>query len=130
MILAIRTDKPEAELALYDAAGKLLAEERWEAHRLLSSTIHTKARELLRGENGEWADISGIVVWQGPGSFTGLRIGITVANALAYSHGVPVTGATGQSWAADGIKQLDDAPRGGFVVPDYGREAHITQPRK
>lgn len=36
------------------------------------------------------AGINGIVVVQGPGNFTGLRVGVTVANTLAYANGLPL----------------------------------------
>lgn len=36
--------------------------------------------------------LKGIEVETGPGSFTGLRVGVSVANALAYSLGIPVNG--------------------------------------
>jgi tRNA threonylcarbamoyladenosine biosynthesis protein TsaB len=35
-------------------------------------------------------DIEGVVCFKGPGSFTGLRIGLTVGNALAYAQNIPV----------------------------------------
>lgn len=37
-------------------------------------------------------DLDGIEVETGPGSFTGLRVGVSVANALGYSLGIPVNG--------------------------------------
>ncbi len=46
IILTIRTDKPEAEIGLYDGEQQL-AYEMWSAHRQLAETIHTKIKELL-----------------------------------------------------------------------------------
>lgn len=46
----------------------------------------------LRKRNKTSKDISGIQVNTGPGSFTGLRIGVAVANALGWSLNVPVNG--------------------------------------
>ena len=39
------------------------------------------------------ADVRGVIVADGPGSFTGLRVGATVAKALARTHGLPVLSA-------------------------------------
>ena len=39
-----------------------------------------------------WDVLEGIEVETGPGSFTGLRVGVSVANALGYSLGIPVNG--------------------------------------
>ena len=38
------------------------------------------------------ADIDAIAVYQGPGSYTGLRVGISVANAMAWALNIPVVG--------------------------------------
>jgi len=48
--------------------------------------------ELLRENNLTFTDITEITVTTGPGSFTGLRVGATVANALGYLLDVPVNG--------------------------------------
>lgn len=130
MILTIRTDKPEAEIGLFDADGKQLVYETWEAHRKLGETIHLKLQDLLNSNNSEQADIKGIIIYEGPGSFTGLRIGISVANALAYSLGVPIVGATGEQWIQAGLVQIKDTKRSQYVTPQYGADAHITQPKK
>ena len=42
--------------------------------------------------NVNWKNIEGIEVETGPGSFTGLRVGVAVANALGFSLGIPVNG--------------------------------------
>ena len=46
----------------------------------------------LEKENFKQEDITGIEVNRGPGSFTGTRIGVTIANALGFALGVPVNG--------------------------------------
>ena len=125
LTLTIRTDKPEAELGLY-ADSKQLKYGTWLAHRELAETIHLKLAELLKGQQRDLKDISGIVVFQGPGSFTGLRIGITVANALASGLNVPIVASKGQSWLEDGIKTLKKGHNDHIALPEYGAEPHIT----
>lgn len=48
--------------------------------------------KLLKSENLEFKDLKGIEVEIGPGSFTGLRVGVSVANALGFALGIPVNG--------------------------------------
>lgn len=126
IVLCIRTDKPESEIYLYDGEAQINSI-RWEAHRQLADTIHIKIRELLEAQHKTIKDLEKIVVFEGPGSFTGLRIGLSVANALAYGLGIPIAGTTGDEWQIDGIKATDSNEP---VQPQYGREAHITAPRK
>lgn len=129
MYLTIRTDKPESEIGLFDGHEKItyLA---WEAHRQLAETLHAKIDELLTGAKRTLGDVNGIVCYKGPGSFTGLRIGLTVGNALSYSLDIPIVGANGDDWQVEGINELSQTPRKQTIVPDYGREAHITKQKK
>ncbi len=48
--------------------------------------------KLLRTTNFELKTLQGIEVETGPGSFTGLRVGVSVANALGFALGIPVNG--------------------------------------
>lgn len=48
--------------------------------------------KILKTNKLKLQDLSGIEVETGPGSFTGLRVGVSVANALGYSLGIPVNG--------------------------------------
>lgn len=128
LILTIRTDKPEAELGLYDD-DRQLKYETWLAHRELAETIHTKVNELLKDQQKTLANIQGIVVFKGPGSFTGLRIGVTVANALAYSLAVPIVATENQDWLERGIKMLQNDQNDQIVIPEYGALPHITPPK-
>ena len=128
MILLIRTDKPEAEIIL--AKNDIVDDCKWEAHRILSDTLLQKINDLLKKNNVELHDLTGIGVFKGPGSFTGLRIGITVANTLADSLDLPIAGVSGKNWAKDAIKELKDHPQRQIITPKYGAEANITKPRK
>lgn len=126
LILTIRTDKPIAELGLYNDSRRL-AYLTWQAHRELAETIHLKLRELL--DTRKLAALDGVVVFKGPGSFTGLRIGASVANALADSLHVPITGETSDTWITNGIERLQANQNDQIVVPNYGAPPHITPPK-
>jgi tRNA threonylcarbamoyladenosine biosynthesis protein TsaB len=128
LILTIRTDKPEAEVGLYqdNQQRKYI---NWQAHRQLAETTHLTIQELLRGSHEKLEDVEGIAVYQGPGSFTGLRIGITVANALATGLNVPICAAEGETWLPTALQKLISGQDDKLVVPTYGAEVHITPPK-
>ncbi|HKX24146.1 MAG TPA: tRNA (adenosine(37)-N6)-threonylcarbamoyltransferase complex dimerization subunit type 1 TsaB [Candidatus Saccharimonadales bacterium] len=131
VVLTIRTDKPEAEVGVYGAEGKQLTYNVWLAHRELSKTLHSVIRDELKKNNAELSDLGGIVVYQGPGSFTGLRIGITVANALAHELKIPIVGAAQEDkWLERGLSRLADGDNDQLVMPEYGGEANITLQKK
>jgi tRNA threonylcarbamoyladenosine biosynthesis protein TsaB len=128
IILTLRTDKPEAEIGLFDGANEL-ATLAWPAHRQLAETVHLQIKKLLDASSMTLPDLGGIVVFRGPGSFTGLRIGICVANALATGLGLPIVGAEGKDWAQQGISELLGGKNEKLVVPDYGSPPHTTKPK-
>ena len=129
LILTIRTDKPEAEIGLFSGQEQL-AYETWYAHRELSVTLHQKILSLLEAQDKTLQDIGGIVGFAGPGSFTGLRIGLTVANTLAYAFGRPIVAAKGEDWAAAGITRLQAGEQDTAAMPEYGAPVHITVQKK
>jgi len=129
LILTIRTDKPEAEVGLYEDQTKI-AYEVWYAHRELSMTLHQKITEVLQAHGKTLQDLQGIVGFAGPGSFTGLRIGLTVANTLAYSFTIPVVATQHENWIADGITRLQAGDADRLALPEYGAPVHITQQKK
>jgi len=128
IVLTIRTDKPESEIGIFKS-GKQIAYEEWAAHRQLAETIHKKIEELLESQSLELRDLNGVICFSGPGSFTGLRIGASVANAIAYSLEIPVIGVNGDGWLADGLRLVEE-PSSKYVVPDYGAPVFITRQKK
>lgn len=129
IILGIRTDKPEAELHLAYGNNEQ-AVLVWPAHRELARIIHAQIRDFLAEHNMQVTDIEGIVVLRGPGSFTGLRIGITVANTLARGLGVPIVGTLSGDWFKTGTEKLTGGMNDEQVLPEYGAPVHITPQKK
>jgi tRNA threonylcarbamoyladenosine biosynthesis protein TsaB len=137
--LILRTDKPEAELGL-SQDSKRLGYTTWPAHRQLAETIHLEITKLLESQNNKLGNIKGLVVFKGPGSFTGLRIGLSVANALAYGLRIPIVsrgnegqGETkegpGEDWIAAGVAALEAGEDETVSLPEYGALPHITLPK-
>lgn len=102
----------------------------WEIGRGLADNLIGYLRERLVDQNASWADITGLAVYKGPGSFTGLRIGLTVFNTIADTSGVPIVGETGESWFERAVTRLESGENDGLVMPLYGQAPNITKPRK
>lgn len=128
LILTIRTDKPEAELGLYENQTRL-AYFTWPAHRQLAETIHLNIKDLLDSYQKTLKDIEAIAVYKGPGSFTGLRIGLSVANALAQGLEIPITASGGENWIQAAVSRLARREDDKLALPEYGSPPHITQPK-
>ena len=128
MILLLNTSTPTCLLSMVE--GEWRYDTTWEAGRGLAKGLLGFIEQEISTQDKSMSDITGLVVYRGPGSFTGLRIGITVFNTLAYSNNWPIVGATGDDWRAVGLKRLEAGENDEIVLPEYGGEANITKPRK
>ena len=102
----------------------------WQADRTLAKNLLAFLRDKLDENNKTWLDISAIGVFQGPGSFTGLRIGLTVMNTIADAQNIPIVGARGEDWQKEAIDKISSGINEKIVMPFYGGEAHITSPKR
>ncbi len=128
MILLLNTSTPFCELFLVD--GDTTHDGSWQAERELARDLLGRMDTLLSAHGAVWTDISGVGVYKGPGSFTGLRIGLTVVNTIADSQHIPIVGGTGDTWRQDVLARLQLGENDQIVLPDYGGDANITTPRK
>lgn len=89
MILWINTsDRKKIEVALKEE-GKIRTS-RFAENDFGSQVLLNLITEILKKNKLEFSDLSGIEVEKGPGSYTGLKVGASVANALGFSLGIPV----------------------------------------
>ncbi|MDB5162622.1 MAG: HAD-superfamily hydrolase, subfamily variant 3 [Candidatus Saccharibacteria bacterium] len=128
MILLLDTSTPECRLTFID--GDWHYETKWEANRELAKGLLLYIQTELEGQGKTWTSITGLGVFKGPGSFTGLRIGITVLNTVAYAQSIPIVGEDGEDWREKAVQRLLSGESDSIVLPEYGGEANITQPRK
>lgn len=129
MILLLDTSTPDCSLKLVEN-DTVLVDDTWHADRELAEKIFTYLHKKMSSVGKDWSDISGIGMFQGPGSFTGLRIGATVVNTLSHTQHIPVVGVSGDDWQRHALDRLENNEDDKIILPDYGRPARITSPRK
>jgi len=88
LILAIESSTPLGSVALV-SGGKLLGETVLPREKQASETFLSAIDRLLR-EGGGPATATHVAVSAGPGSFTGLRVGMAAAKGLCFGWGVPI----------------------------------------
>lgn len=128
MILLLDTSTPICKLTLVD--GDWRYDDQWQADRQLAKGLLKYLSDQLAKNNKSFQDITGIGAMKGPGSFTGLRIGLTVLNTIADAEHIPIVGVTGEDWQEQVLAKLRSGKNEKIVLPLYGGEAHITKPRK
>lgn len=115
-------------LELHDS--DIVARYEWEAGRTLARDMLAYLRERLAEQGKTFTDITGIGVFRGPGSYTGLRIGLAVLNTIASDRHVPIVGVTDDDWQTAALARLERGETDEIVLPEYGGDAHVTAPRK
>jgi tRNA threonylcarbamoyladenosine biosynthesis protein TsaB len=128
MILLLDTSTYDCKLTLID--GDWRYDSHWQADRELAKGLLGYIQTQLQSQIKTWDDITALAVYKGPGSFTGLRIGITVMNTIADANSLSIVGETGTDWQSAAINRLQQGESDSIVLPEYGGEANITQPRK
>ena len=128
MILCLDTSTPVCHLTMIE--GDWRYDTNWESGRELAKGLLGFLENEITFQEKNWSDVTGLVIYKGPGSFTGLRIGITVFNTLAYANDWPIVGVTGDDWRQQGVLAIEAGQNDSIVLPEYGAEANITTPRK
>jgi tRNA threonylcarbamoyladenosine biosynthesis protein TsaB len=125
-LLAIDTAAPRLQLALLrDDAVDTLVEDMAQGQ---AERIFPAIAELLQRNGAVYRDLNRIAVTTGPGSFTGLRIGLSAARGLALALGIPIVGvpsltALSLRTECDLTAVLLDAKRGESYVQNFSGPA-------
>jgi len=129
MLLALDTSTSYASIALVHE-GRTLVELDWEVGRNHSAELLPRLDWLLAQRGITPAQLDGIAVATGPGSFNGVRVAVAAAKSLAFALGVPLSGhptldviAWGESQVRGPICALLDAGRGQVYAATYAGPA-------
>ena len=93
MILAIDTATRWLGLALHDGTA-VLAEQGWQAFKTQTVQLAPAINVMLTREGLTAVDLKGIAVAIGPGSYTGLRVGLAAAKGMALANNTPLVGVS------------------------------------
>lgn len=104
MFLAIDTATDRASVALGEVGGPAV-EEHVEGARRHAAALLPMVQSLLRRAGASLDDIRGIVLSDGPGSFTGLRVGASAAKALVQARNLPLWTAPSLLVRAAGVER-------------------------
>ncbi|HEX6129555.1 MAG TPA: tRNA (adenosine(37)-N6)-threonylcarbamoyltransferase complex dimerization subunit type 1 TsaB [Candidatus Limnocylindria bacterium] len=92
MILALESASTDISLALTEADGTPIGVTGWTSDRRQGHETLPRLLDLLREHRVEMARVGAVAVGIGPGSFTGLRVGMSLAKGLALALRVPLVG--------------------------------------
>jgi tRNA threonylcarbamoyladenosine biosynthesis protein TsaB len=143
IVLGLDTATPATAVALLDDARPEAASERRHEPAGAERPGHAAqllalAAELLRAAGLRFADVDRIAVGLGPGTFTGLRIGVATARALAEGGGAELVGvstlralalaAEPGAPAGSGVLAVVDARRGEAFAAGWRAGAPVLEP--
>ena len=111
LLLAFETSAKAASVALFDGE-KLLAEQYQNTGLTHSQTLMVMAEDLLKQCGKTAQDVEAVAVANGPGSFTGVRIGVAAAKGFAWAAEIPMYGVSTLEAMARGLGIYD-----GYVCP-------------
>lgn len=104
MILCIDTATAQSGVAITDDKKSVYL--KLETNHA-SDQILEKIDQLVKETKIQLSDLKGIVVIKGPGSFTGLRVGIAVANQFAHQLKIPIIGIRTEEWYQYQVDEKD-----------------------
>lgn len=134
MIVSLDTSTLTLSLALLAPDGQLV-EQRYDGPpKRQSELLPTCIAELLARHGKALSDVTGFVCGLGPGSFTGLRIGLATLKGLAYARGVPLVGVSSlEALALDvpgpaRVLSVAVVKKGELYLGRFARRAGVVEP--
>ncbi len=135
MIVGLDTSTTAASVAVISRDGEYERHDNPDRPRH-AQTLQPMLEQVLADAGGTWDDVERICVGTGPGGFTGLRLGIATARALAQGRGLPLVGVSSLEALALGVEEDDhhdvlaviDARRGEVFAALYRHRRCIIEP--
>lgn len=93
-VLALDTATSHPTLGLIGPGDDLVGERQWESRHRHGEQLLEVLDQLLASVGARVPELRGVIAGIGPGSFTGLRIGLATAKTIAYTLNVPIVGVS------------------------------------
>ncbi len=122
MLLAIDTSTRNVGIAVYDGI-QVLSETTWASHDYHTVELAPAIAEVLTRAGTRIQDLKLLAVASGPGSFTGLRIGLAVAKGIALAGHLPIIGVPTLDIVAESQPITTGAPLAAVLQAGRGRLA-------
>ncbi len=111
-IICIETSTTNCSVAIYNKNTLLSIKEDNDKGYSHAESLHVFIDEIIEEAKLKISDLEAIAVSKGPGSYTGLRIGVSTAKGLCYSLGIPLIGIN----TLDNLAQQQEA-QNGYIIP-------------
>jgi tRNA threonylcarbamoyladenosine biosynthesis protein TsaB len=135
LLLALDTSTSTASLALFDGA-QVLSETTWLAGREHSTRLLIEVQLAFERIGREPSQLTGLVVARGPGSFTGVRVALSVVKGIAGGFGIPAWGVSSLDVLALAagpvplpVRVLVEAGRARYATALYADGEPVGKPR-
>jgi tRNA threonylcarbamoyladenosine biosynthesis protein TsaB len=129
VIIGLDSASPDQSVALADGFGAPLADAAWSAPRGQGSELLPRILGLLDGRDATLRDVQGVAVGLGPGSFTGLRVGLALAKGLAVGLEVPLVGVPSLDAWLDAVPEAAAALVRAGATEAWARSREEVEPR-
>jgi len=127
MILAIETSSKLCSVALLEAGQCRDAEESMGEKFIHAEALHPMIETLLKRNNLRMNQLTGIAVGIGPGSYTGLRIGLAAAKGFAYALSLPLYAATSDELLRASLSKEEQSENVITVVDARRQDAFVCE---
>lgn len=116
VILLLETATTSCSVALSEN-GNILAVKEANERNIHASHITLFIEEVMLKASKKYSDLNAVAISKGPGSYTGLRIGVSTAKGLCYALDIPVIGIDTLQSMAYGLLQQEDLAESALLLP-------------
>lgn len=130
-VLYLNTANKNVEIGLL--VGDNFKKKNFEQDNNLLEVLDDKIEDFLRKEGLDFKDLTHLAVFEGPGGFTSLRIGVTMVNTMGQILKIPIVRITqSEEESIEKViqKKIEKKDFLDQVVPFYGKEPNITKSKK
>ncbi|WP_417601239.1 tRNA (adenosine(37)-N6)-threonylcarbamoyltransferase complex dimerization subunit type 1 TsaB [Owenweeksia hongkongensis] len=117
LILSIETSTKNCSVALAENGEVISLKEETSDQYIHSEKLHLFIQECMSTAGRELKELSAVAVGKGPGSYTGLRIGVSAAKGLCYALSIPLISEDGLTILAKDLLSKNEIAKNELIMP-------------